>query len=82
MNDVSSKQLKGRSPMRVRKALYPTHREVLLARLLLLVADNIGRFDQSQEYLDLYNEVKLIAEPILRAQQLEELRNATEKTTA
>lgn len=44
----------------------PNAREVLLARLLLLVADRVTCRDEDQEFVDLYNEVKSLCEPIVR----------------
>lgn len=46
--------------------MFPNHREVLLARLLLQVADRIAGEDEDQEFIQLYNEVKAIAEPVVR----------------
>lgn len=66
MNDSKRKQLTGRSPIGVRKTMFPNHREVLLARLLLQVADRIAGEDEDQEFIQLYNEVKAIAEPVVR----------------
>ncbi len=47
--------------------MHPTQREVLLARMLLLVADRAAATDRDQNWIELYNEVKMIAEPLLRA---------------
>lgn len=64
MND--RRQLPERPPRGVRHPVYPTAREVLLARLLLHVCDLIASADQDQEFLELYNGVKAIAEPVVR----------------
>ncbi len=47
--------------------MHPTIREVSLARLLLRVAESVASQDRDQEFLEVYNEVKLIAEPLLRS---------------
>lgn len=64
MND--RRQVPALPPRGVRRTMFPTAREVLLARLLLRVADEIGSKDEDQEFLDLYNEVKAFAEPVAR----------------
>lgn len=46
--------------------MFPSHREVLLARMLLRVADAIGASDADQEWVELYNEIKSIAEGVTR----------------
>lgn len=53
-------------PRNVRRSMFPTEREVLLARLLLRVADTVAAEDQDQEFLDLYNDIRAFAEPVLR----------------
>jgi len=40
--------------------------EVLLARLLLRVCDTVADSDRDQEFLDLYNSLKPLAEKTLR----------------
>lgn len=44
--------------------MHPSAREVLLARLLLQVIDALGNREDLD--VDLYNEVKAFAEPIVR----------------
>ncbi len=44
-----------------------TDREVLLARLLLRVCDIIPRQDADQDFIDLYNQCKFLAEGVVRA---------------
>lgn len=61
-----TRQLGPRRPTGVRNTVYPTGREVLLARLLLRIADTIASKDKDQEFTELYNECKRIAEPALR----------------
>ncbi len=41
-------------------------REVSLSKLLLYICDRLGAQDSSQEFLELYNSVKPIAESTLR----------------
>ncbi len=43
-----------------------TEREVLLARLLLSLCDQVAKHDRNQEFIELYNSVKALAEPIVR----------------
>lgn len=43
-----------------------THWEVLLARMLLRVCDEIAREDPDQEFTELYNDLKPLAEHTLR----------------
>lgn len=47
-----------------RSEVYPSKREVLLARLLLSLIDNLGAYDDMSA--DLVDSVKSIAEPIVR----------------
>ncbi len=64
--NVKSKQVQTMPRQRQRQvsAVFPTEREVLLARLLLHVIDVLGQ----REDLDaeLYDGVKAIAEPVVR----------------
>lgn len=59
------RQLQPRPSTRTIRGVHPTHREVLLARLLLQVVDALG----NHEDLDaaLYDDVKAIAEPVVRS---------------
>lgn len=50
----------------IRREMLPTEREVLLARMLLWVCDELGNQDPDQEFIELYNRIKAIAEPIVR----------------
>ncbi len=56
---------KARNPS-VRRTVLPTDREMLLARLLLRVADRIAETDRDQDFVELYNEVKVLSEGTLR----------------
>ncbi len=56
---------KARNPM-VRREVLPSTREVLLARMLLRVADRVAEGDRDQDFCWLYNECKLLAEGSLR----------------
>ncbi len=68
MDDESKHHKIGtKRPAGVRRTVHPTQREVLLARMLLLVADRAASTDRDQNWLELYNEIKMIAEPVLRA---------------
>ncbi len=51
---------------RISRALLVTEREMLLAQLLLLVADRVAQNDEDQDFLHLYNECKSFAEGVLR----------------
>lgn len=51
---------------RINRKVLPTDREVLLARLLLLVADTIAAEDRDQEFIELYNGIKSLVEETLR----------------
>lgn len=64
MND--KRQVPGLPPRGVRRTMFPTAREVLLARLLLRVADEVAQEDADQEWVELYNAIKAFAEPVLR----------------
>ncbi len=48
------------------RELLPTDREVFLARMLLFVADRVAKDDRDQEFVELYNALKELAEPCLR----------------
>ena len=50
----------------VRRTLLATDREVLLAKLLLRVCDRLAEGDRDQEFIELYNSVKHLAEGVLR----------------
>lgn len=50
----------------VSRSMLVTPREMLLAQLLLRVADSIAENDRDQEFINLYNECRSIAEGILR----------------
>ncbi len=58
------KQLEGRATTGAFHAVHPTDREVLLARLLLRLIDELGMSDTLD--VNLYNQVKCTAEPIVR----------------
>ncbi len=47
-------------------ALLPTEREVLLARVCLYLCDRIGWDDADQDFLELYNSLKSLAEGVVR----------------
>ncbi len=51
---------------RIGRSLLVTQREMLLAQLLLQVADRVATKDRDQDFLALYNEIKPIAEGVLR----------------
>lgn len=51
---------------RLGRELLVTQREMLLAQLLLQVADRVATKDRDQDFLALYNEIKPIAEGVLR----------------
>ncbi len=53
-------------PHGVSRELLPSPREVLLARLLLRVADSIAGNDRDQEFIELYNECKTLGEAGVR----------------
>lgn len=61
------RQLNKRQPGRTVRAVYPTHREVLLARLLLQVIDSLG--ERVAYEPDLYNEVKLITDKVFHGEE-------------
>lgn len=42
--------------------MLPTDREVLLARMCLLLADGLAAEDRDQNFLEIYNELKAIAD--------------------
>ncbi len=67
-NDITEKEQHKRSRRNTRtsRMVLPSEREVLLARLLLRVADKAAYDDADQEFLELYNDVKSIAEDIVR----------------
>ncbi len=50
-----------------RRTVHPTSREVSLARLLLRIAEHVSSADRDQDFIEVYNEVKVIAEPLLRS---------------
>ncbi len=56
---------KARDPS-VRREVLPSTREVLLARMLLQLADRVAEQDRDQDFVWLYNEVKILAEGTLR----------------
>ncbi len=66
-DDSKHHKIGSKRPAGVRRTVFPTQREVLLARMLLLVADRAASSDRDQNWLELYNEIKMIAEPILRS---------------
>ncbi len=49
------------------RAVLPTDREVLLARMCLHLAARCAGGDQDQEFIDTYDLVKALAEPTLRS---------------
>ncbi len=57
-------QFTHRTTTNTRREVFPSEREVLLSRLLLLLIDEVGCSEALD--VDLYNEVKYIAEPIVR----------------
>ncbi len=66
-NETQATQFRrSRSNPRTSRTMLPSKREVLLARLLLRVADTVAARDRDQEFLELYNEVKSICEDIVR----------------
>ncbi len=50
----------------IRDTMLATKREVLLARLLLRVCDALALEDADQEFIELYNSIKPIAEALVR----------------
>lgn len=68
MNDESKQSIVALKRQRgTRRTVHPTAREVSLARLLLRVAECVASRDRDQDFIEVYNEVKVIAEPMLRA---------------
>ncbi len=63
MND-RKRQLGSRKAPGTYRRVFPTEREVLLAKMLLRLVDALGERVIFEP--DLYNEIKLFAEPILR----------------
>ncbi len=47
------------------RVLLVTKREMLLAQLLLLVADTIAEDDRGQDFVELYNECRFVAEGVI-----------------
>ncbi len=71
MSDVEYEQIQGQQtrtqrPRNVSRQVLATAREVSLAKLLLHLCNIVGAGDRDQEFLELYNEVKPIAEGVLR----------------
>lgn len=58
------RQIAGRPAVSTIRKVHPSHREVLLARLLLQLIDELGKREDLD--VELYNEVKSFAEPIVR----------------
>ncbi len=65
-DEESSQQRRSVRDRRVSKRVLAHESQVSLAKLLLRLCDSIGAVDSDQELLDLYNEVKPIAERKLR----------------
>ncbi len=63
MND-RKRQLGTRKAPGTRRAMFPTEREVFLAKMLLCVLDALG--EQCVFEAELYNSIKAIAEPLVR----------------
>lgn len=64
MTDEKRNQVRRRRDARSVRKVYPTEREVLLARLLLAVLDDLGGTDSFD--VDLYNQCKSLAEGTVR----------------
>lgn len=62
--NAQNRQTEPRRSGRSRRTMYPTAREVLLAKLLLSVLDQLGGTDAFD--VDLYNECKHLAEGTVR----------------
>ncbi len=65
-DEKSTQQRRSVRDRRVSKRVLAHNREVSLAKLLLRLCDTIGAIDSDQELLELYNDVKPIAESTLR----------------
>ncbi len=63
---MSDEQRRHPRDRRIGRQLLVTQREMLLAQLLLSVADRVAREDEDQEFTELYNACKLFAEGRLR----------------
>lgn len=65
MKDDASKFRNSRNDRSSRGVLV-TKRELLISQMLLLLADRIARDDEDQEFIELYNAIKPLAEGVLR----------------
>ncbi len=65
-DEESSQQIRRVRDRSVSKRMLAHQSQVSLAKLLLRLCDALGSGDHDQEFLDLYNEVKPIAERKLR----------------
>ncbi len=63
---LTGQQSRTQRPRNLSRQMLASPREVSLAKLLLHLCDKVGSRDGDQEFVDLYNEVKPIAEGILR----------------
>ncbi len=64
--NTSGQQSRSQRPRNLSRQMLATPREVSLAKLLLHLCNIVGAGDRDQEFLELYNEVKPIAEGVLR----------------
>ncbi len=65
-DEESSQQTRRVRDRSVSRRMLAHQSQVLLAKLLLRLCDHVGSGDYDQRFLDLYNEVKPIAERKLR----------------
>ncbi len=63
---IAGQQTRTQRDRNLSRAMLASSREVSLAKLLLRLCDTLVFEDDDQEYLDLYNDVKPIAEGVLR----------------
>ncbi len=63
---MKNEQIQQRRDTGISKAMLPTEREVLLARLLLRVCDALGKHDRDTVFVALYDECKALAEGTVR----------------
>ncbi len=63
---IAGQQTRTQRDRNLSRAMLASPREVSLAKLLLSLCDHVGSGDYDQNFTDLYNEVKPIAEGVLR----------------